>query len=76
LITSSNLIGSWTRSALGSAPRSPTSRDLSTTFSRGMADGPRRSPASLGGGDKLVGHTPTIYLEPFEHDLAARLSGF
>jgi hypothetical protein len=36
LIASSNLIGSWTRSSLGSATRSLTSRQLSTTFSHGF----------------------------------------
>jgi hypothetical protein len=42
LITSSNLIGCRTRTSLGSATRSPTSRELSATFSRGVAEGPRR----------------------------------
>jgi hypothetical protein len=53
MITGSNLIGSRTRSSLGSATRSPMSRELSA--SREMAEGPRRRRCKLGRGDKLVG---------------------
>jgi hypothetical protein len=57
---------SWTRSLLGSATRSPTSRELSATvFARDGRGGP--PPQAWEG---------AIYLEPFEHDLAARPSGF
>ena len=41
-----------------------------------MAEGPRRRRRKLGRSDKLKGNASTIYLEPFEHDLATRLSGF
>ena len=51
------------------APKNVPGRLLrSATFSRGMAEGPRRRRRKLG--------TLTSCLEPFEHDLAARFSGF
>jgi hypothetical protein len=71
LITSSNLIGSRTRSSLGSATRSPTSRELSATFSREASAPP---PQAWEGLQTRGAMLPTIYLEPFEHELAARLS--
>jgi hypothetical protein len=51
------------------APKNVPERLLqSATFSRGMAEGPWRRRRKLG--------TPTSYLEPFEHDLAARFFRF
>jgi hypothetical protein len=39
-------------------------------------DGLGTAAASLGGATNSWRNAPTIYLEPFEHNLAARLSGF